>query len=31
MAREKQFPTIKNRVLRVPQRLGERHLLGGGF
>jgi len=29
MAREKQFPTMKNRVMRVPHKLVERHLLSG--
>jgi len=29
--REKQFPAMKNRVVRVLQKLGERHLLSVGF
>jgi len=28
---EKAIPIMKNRVVRVLQRLGEKHLLSGGF
>ena len=31
MTREKQFPTMKSRVVRVLQRLGERYLLSSGL